>query len=443
MASDKNEIVNASSPSFENPGSDRNLLILAEAEKIFSSKGYRETTIAEIAAAVGIRDSVIYRHYKGKEDILFSIAEERLKESLTLLDRDLQGLIDPESKFRKMLWGNLWYQKAHPSYSQNLFFECFPAPKFYSSPAFVFLQKYLGRLDAIFEQGIRDKQFRGDVSVSLMEDIVIGTLNSTMVSCRLVGEIANPLIDFEDIASLVGWIIAARPQAGGTGPDKTSMILDAAEKVFAKRSFGKAKMTEIARLAGVADGTLYEYFKDKEALLLSIPKRRFEQYSKDLTQLIYPGSVANKLRRLIKYHFLTFLVDPDFIKVYILNLGLNRDFFRSDAFESFKKYYSLFEDVIEEGKAAGVFRSEVNPRVFRNMLFGAFSLVSKRWLIDKKMSELDVMKEIYKLADLMAEAVLSEKFQGGIEACSGSRPRLRQTGKTVVGLKKRGRTSNK
>ena len=412
-------------------------MILAEAEKIFSNKGYKETTIAEIAAAVGIRDSVLYRYFKGKEDILFSVAEERLKESLTLLDRDLQGLIDPQSRFRKMLWGNLWYQSTYSSYSQILFFECFSAPKFYSSPAFVFLAKYLARLNSIFEQGIRENQFRGDISVSLMEDIVIGTLNSTIVSCHLLGEIANPLLDFEDIASLVGWVIAVKPQEDRSGLDKTSVILDAAEKVFAKRSFAKAKMTDIAKLAGVADGTVYEYFKDKEALLLSIPKRRFAQYSNDLSQLIYPGSVANKLRRLIKYHFLTFLVDPDFMKVYVLNLGLNRDFYRSEAFEAFRSYYRLFEDVIEEGKAAGVFRSEVNPRVFRNMLFGAFSLVAKRWLVDQEMSELDMMKEIYKMADLMAQAVLAESSKEGVKPVHHHVRGLGKQGKTPPGEKTR------
>ncbi len=67
----------------------------------------------------------------------------------------------------------------------------------------------------------------------------------------------------------------------------------------------------------------------------------------------------------------------------------------------------LFEDVIEEGKAGGVFRSEINPGGFWNMLFGTFSLVAKRWLIDKKMSELDMMKEISNVTDLVVEAVLA------------------------------------
>jgi TetR/AcrR family fatty acid metabolism transcriptional regulator len=410
MASYEDQIVNPFSASLQNSGSDRKLLILSAADRIFSSKGYKETTIAEIAADVGIKDSVIYRHYKGKQDILFSIAEARLKEGLALLDRDLQGLIDPESRLRKMLWGNLWYQGAYPGYSQILYFECFSAPKFSSSPAFVLLQKYLGCLTAIFEQGIRENHFRNDVAVPLMHDIVMGTLNmTTTVSFHQLGEIANPLLDFEGIVSLVDWIITAKPEADRSDLDKTSMILEAAEKVFAGRSFSKAKMTEIAKLAGVADGTVYKYFKNKEALLFSIPKRRFQQYSNDLSDLFYSGSIASKLRRLIKYNFLTFLIDSDFTKIFVLNLCSNRDFYRSEAFEVFRSYYRLFEEVIEEGKTTGVFRSEIKPRIFRNMLFGTCSLVALRWLSDKKISELEMMKEINQLTDLLTEAVLAEK----------------------------------
>ena len=107
-----------------NSGSDKKLRILAAAEEIISSKGFKETTMSEIASLAGINDSIIYRYFKGKEDLLFSIIEERLQEGEALLDRDLQGLIDPKSQLRKMMWGNLWYHNAYSAYSRILLFEC-------------------------------------------------------------------------------------------------------------------------------------------------------------------------------------------------------------------------------------------------------------------------------------------------------------------------------
>jgi TetR/AcrR family fatty acid metabolism transcriptional regulator len=172
-------------------------------------------------------------------------------------------------------------------------------------------------------------------------------------------------------------------------------------------------MTEIARQAGVADGTVYEYFENKELLLFSIPKRRFEQYYKELSGVFHPEFVVSKLKKLIRFHFSTFLADPDFLRIFVLNLYLNKGFYHSEAFEAFRNYYRLLEEVLEEGKTKGVFRPEVNPRVFRNMLLGTFCHMATRWIADRKISEVGMMKEVNQVTDLMVDAVLVGKFQDG------------------------------
>ncbi len=378
MSDTQGQVINPFSTPLQNPGSDKKLRILAAAEEIISNKGFKEATISEIASQAGINDSIIYRHFKGKEDVLFSIIEERMVEGLALLDRDLQGLNDPRSKLRKMMWGNLWYQEAYSAYSRILLFECRFSNRFYSSPAFRLIQKYLDRLSAILEQGVQEEIFREDVTVALMRDIVMGTLDMTTICFHELKEVENPLFDFEDAAGLVEFIITPKQDLERTNPDKSSLILESAEKVFAKKGYESAKMTEIARKAGVADGTVYEYFENKELLLFSIPKRRFEQYFNELSGFFQPEFLVGKLKRLIKFHFSTFLADPDFLRIFVLNLFLNKEFYHSEAFEAFRNYYRLLEDVLEEGKTKGVFRPEVNPRVFRNMLLGTFCHMATR-----------------------------------------------------------------
>jgi AcrR family transcriptional regulator len=403
------QIINPLSTPLQNPGSDKRLKILTAAEEIISAKGFKEATISEIASLAGIKDSIIYRYFKGKEELLFSIIEERLKEGLALLDRDLQGLNDPKSQLRKMMWGNLWYQNAFSAYSKILFFECRPSTKFSSSPAYLLIQKYVDRLTAILEEGVKEGAFRNDLAIALMRDIVMGTLDMITICFHELNEVENPLFDFEDAAALVDLIISPKPKSEKIGLDKSSLILESAEKVIAKKGFHKAKMTEIARLAGVGDGTVYEYFENKDVLLFSIPKMRFEQYLEDLTGIFNPDSVAGKLKKLIKYHFSTFLADPDFLRIFVLNLYLNKGFYQSKAFEDFRNYYQLLEEVIEEGKRAGIFRSEVNPRILRNLLMGAFCWMVMRWLADRKMSEIDMMKEANLVPDLVVNSVLATK----------------------------------
>ena len=299
----QDQIINPFSTPLQNPGSDKKLKILAAAEEIISNKGFKEATISEIASQAGINDSIIYRYFKGKEDVLFSIVEERLKEGLALLDRDLQGLIDPKSQLRKMMWGNLWYQNAYTAYSRILLFECRSSARFYSSPAYLLLEKYVARLTTILEQGIKESIFRGDVTISLMRDLVFGVLDMTTIGFHELKEVENPMSDFEDAASLMEVILAPRQETERTIPDKSSIILESAEKVFAKKGYDSAKMTEIAQLAGVADGTVYEYFGNKELLLFSIPKRRFKQYFSDLSGVIHPEFVIGKLKKLINVSF--------------------------------------------------------------------------------------------------------------------------------------------
>src|SRR5438874_13371770 len=76
---------------------------------------------------------------------------------------------------------------------------------------------------------------------------------------------------------------AHAPENGKAGPgDKRERILDAAEHVFAAHGFFAAKVSEIAKEAGVADGTIYLYFKNKDDLLISLFESRMERVNAHL-----------------------------------------------------------------------------------------------------------------------------------------------------------------
>ena len=69
----------------------------------------------------------------------------------------------------------------------------------------------------------------------------------------------------------------------------------------------------------------------------------------------------------------------------------------------------MIEILIEAGKAEGAFRTDVNPRVFRNLFLGTFSHMSLRWFILNKRPETDKMQEIDDVTDLLSLSVLSEE----------------------------------
>ncbi len=395
------------------PEPDNRLRILLSAEEIISEKGFNEVTISEIARKAGVKDSIIYRYFKGKEDLLFSIPEERLKIGLSLLDRDLQGIIDPKSKLRKLIWAYLCYHNVYSAYARILLFECLSSTGFYSTPAYQLVLQYANRISSVLEQGVQEGKFRNDASLTAMGEIIHGTLDMNSISFLVLGETANPLSDFEDTAALVERMIAPRQEKPTSNSGKISSILDAAEKVFAQKGFNKARMTEIAKQAGVADGTVYEYFKNKDDLFFSIPKRRFEQYLGDMTEIFGKSSPVRKLKEIIHYHFSTCLADRHFTKIFVFNLIFNKNYYQSKVFDSFRNFYGQVEKVIEEGKTEGSFNSEVNPRVFRNMFLGTFYYLMLRWLGGPAMTKAGVTKEINQVIDLLLDAVITDKPRGG------------------------------
>src|SRR3954462_2866258 len=85
---------------------------------------------------------------------------------------------------------------------------------------------------------------------------------------------------------------------GRSDPGKRERILDAAVKVFADKGFYNAKVSEIARVAGVADGTIYLYFKSKDDLLISLFEDRMEQVNHNLRAAL--GGEGDPVKRLLR-----------------------------------------------------------------------------------------------------------------------------------------------
>jgi len=389
---------------------ERKERILAAAEEIFSKKGLLESSIAEIARYAGVADSVIYQYFKGKEDLIFSIPAQRMKEIISLLEEHLQGIQSAESQLSKMIWFHLNYNDTHRGYARLLLLECRSNKAFYQTEAYGLIRKYAGIMLRILHNGIEQGIFRDDVNMRLIRDIILGTLDFENLSSMAIGEIKESSPDLNNIMALILPMIKVGNDSPDKELDKGSRILLAAEKVFAEKGFPKATIAEIAKLAKVAEGTVYEYFKNKEDLLLSIPAKRFQHDINMLKETFEIKTPIRKLRRLIRYHFSMFLTERDFLKVFLLQIQLNARFYESGAYETFRPHFRLVENIIEEGKRDHSFRPDVNPRVFRNVLWGAFSHMALRWFILEKRGETDMMEEIDQITNLLSTAVLAKRY---------------------------------
>ncbi len=89
-------------------------LILEEALKLFSEKGIKETTIRDIAKAVGITEGAIYRHFESKDQIVYELFEKYSGELYEKIKKVLIKYKDEEKKFKKVISAFLEFAFKNP-----------------------------------------------------------------------------------------------------------------------------------------------------------------------------------------------------------------------------------------------------------------------------------------------------------------------------------------
>jgi AcrR family transcriptional regulator len=388
--------------------------ILNAAQKIISEKGLKESTITEIARSAGVVDSIIYHYFKNKEDLLFCALDSQMKSATEDLLFNLKGVMGPVSKLGKMVWYHLHandFNQGDERIRKHLLLECRANKNFYKHESYNALKKYAQVLLNILKEGIAEGCFRHDLNLAVVRNMIFGLLDEESLSCLAARELTETTPDFDPIMSLILAMIENRPESGGsaTKQDKAQRLLKAATTAFARKGFNKSTMVEVGNEAAVAEGTIYEYYTNKQDLLLSISRERFKTYKVDLDQTFNLVDPLTKLKRLIWNHFLIFASDSDFLTIFLNDIKLNKNFYATDSYNFFMNYYSKLSEILGEGKRAGIFRKDVHNRVYRNLFIGSFTHLLLRWFSISNPPLWTFMKEFNQATELLCRAVVADE----------------------------------
>ena len=187
----------------------------------------------------------------------------------------------------------------------------------------------------------------------------------------------------------------ARASSRNALPGKREAILRAAIRVFARNGYFNSKVADIAHEAGVADGTVYLYFKSKEEILHSIFDTSMAKAIAEAHQLIKGVTdPREKLRRVATMHLARLGANRDLAIVFQVELRGSTKFMEEFSAAGFAEYLSLIRTTFEEGQRAGVFRKNMNAKVVAKILFGALDEMATNWIISKRRYQLAPMAEL-------------------------------------------------
>jgi TetR/AcrR family fatty acid metabolism transcriptional regulator len=193
--------------------------------------------------------------------------------------------------------------------------------------------------------------------------------------------------------------------------DKRTAILRAATKVFARNGYFNSKVADIAREAGVADGTVYLYFKNKDDVLISLVNQTMDEFiAIGRAQIEKLQDPRDKLRALARLHLKGLGRDRDLAIVFQVELRQSTKFMEEFSATKMAEYFSVMREAIEEGQRRGVFRKTLNPKVVSKILFGALDEMATNWILSNKRYDLGSFADT--VMDVFFNGVLTRDGEG-------------------------------
>ncbi|HSB08273.1 MAG TPA: TetR/AcrR family transcriptional regulator [Blastocatellia bacterium] len=176
---------------------------------------------------------------------------------------------------------------------------------------------------------------------------------------------------------------ASQPERKSNGKYET--ILRAAINVFARSGFFNSKVADVAREAGVADGTVYLYFKNKDDILVSIFNHYMEEaLAAGKASLAEVDDPVEKLRRIVRAHLERLGRNRNLAIVFQVELRSSTKFMEQFSATKVTEYLELIRRVIEDGQTHGFFRAGLNTKVAAKVLFGALDEMATNWVLSRK-----------------------------------------------------------
>ncbi|MGI2326398.1 TetR/AcrR family transcriptional regulator [Planococcus sp. YIM B11945] len=180
---------------------------------------------------------------------------------------------------------------------------------------------------------------------------------------------------------------------------KYKQIIDAAVVVIAENGYHQAQVSKIAKQAGVADGTIYLYFKNKEDILISVFQEKMGVFVSKLEEILTQEIKASeKLGLMIESHFNLLANDLHLAIVTQLELRQSNTEIRMKINGVLREYLLLMDKILVSGMENGEFDPSMDIRLARQMVFGTMDETITTWVMnDHKYNLVELAPKVHHL----------------------------------------------
>jgi TetR/AcrR family fatty acid metabolism transcriptional regulator len=180
--------------------------------------------------------------------------------------------------------------------------------------------------------------------------------------------------------------------------DKRDIILNAAIKVFAAKGYHSCRTLDISKEAGVAYGSLYQYFKSKDDILLSIFWENWNFLLRKMEKMnMSTDSPTDKLLGIFDFIFKNYQHNPDLMKVMIMDVPRLNKFYTSESQELYYRFFIGLAKIFSEGQAKELFDKGISPIIASFVMYGAVDMTVRQYVynpdFDNKNFPLEVARD--------------------------------------------------
>ncbi len=188
--------------------------------------------------------------------------------------------------------------------------------------------------------------------------------------------------------------------------DKHSKIIQSATKVFAKKGFFNARISDIAKEAKVADGTIYLYFNNKFDILISVFEEEIGGLIEQVTKsLALEPDPRKQLRIFATKHLTMMKKNKNLAEVIQIELRQSTKLIKDYRNNKFSEYIDIISTIIKNGQAQNIYRADIKPGIAKRAFFGALDEISRVWSLSLD-TEYTVDETINQIMDIFLTGVL-------------------------------------